>query len=90
MQNNIKVGSVVLSTAGHDSGDYFVVIEVESEEYVKLCDGKCRSLEKPKRKKVKHIKDTYIVLEDIADKLNNNKIIHNKNIETALKKVLKQ
>ena len=26
MQNNIKVGSVVKCTAGHDSGNYFVVI----------------------------------------------------------------
>ena len=90
MQNNIRVGSVVLSTAGHDSGNYFVVLEVEGEEYVKLCDGKSRTLEKPKRKKIKHIKDTYIVLEEIGDKLKTNKIIHNKNIETALKKVLKQ
>ena len=67
MQNNIKVGSVVLSTAGHDSGNYFVVVELENAEFVKICDGKNRPLEKPKRKKIKHIKDTYLVLEDIAE-----------------------
>ena len=89
MQNNIKVGSVVLSTAGHDSGNYFVVVELENAEFVKICDGKNRPLEKPKRKKIKHIKDTYLVLEDIADKIISNKVIHNKNIQTALKEVLK-
>lgn len=89
MQNNIKVGSVVLSTAGHDSGNYFVVIGVE-DEFVVICDGKNRTLEKPKRKKIKHVKDTYLVLEEIADKINLNKVIHNKNIQTALKLVLKQ
>ena len=90
MQNNIKVGSVVLSTAGHDSGNYFVVVELENAEFVKICDGKNRPLEKPKRKKIKHIKDTYIVLEDIAEKLNAKAIVHNKSIQTALKSVLKQ
>lgn len=90
MRNNIKVGSVVLSTAGHDSGNYFVVVELENAEFVKICDGKNRPLEKPKRKKIKHIKDTYLVLEDIADKIISNKVIHNKNIQTALKEVLKK
>ncbi len=89
MQNNIKVGSVVLSTAGHDSGNYFVVVELENTEYVKICDGKTRPLEKPKRKKIKHIKDTFLVVEEIANKLNGNKVINNKNIQTALKEVLK-
>ncbi len=90
MQNNIKVGSVVKCTAGHDSGNYFVVVELENAEFVKICDGKNRPLEKPKRKKIKHIKDTYLVLEDIADKIISNKVIHNKNIQTALKEVLKK
>lgn len=89
MQNNIKVGSVVLSTAGHDSGNYFVVVELDCE-FVKICDGKNRPIEKPKRKKIKHLKDTYLMLDEIADKLVTNKVIHNKNIQTALKEVLKQ
>ena len=89
MQNNIKVGSVVLSTAGHDSGNYFVVVELDCE-FVKICDVKNRPIEKPKRKKIKHLKDTYLVLDEIADKLVTNKVIHNKNIQTALKEVLKQ
>ncbi len=51
---------------------------------------KNRPLEKPKRKKIKHIKDTFLVVEEIANKLNGNKVIHNKNIQTALKEVLKK
>lgn len=85
MQNNIKVGSVVISTAGHDSGNYFVVIDVEDDKFVKICDGKSRKLEKPKRKKVKHLKNTFMVLDEIAKKLEENQVIHNKNIEKALK-----
>ncbi|MDE6967521.1 MAG: KOW domain-containing RNA-binding protein [Clostridia bacterium] len=88
MQSSIKVGSVVLSTAGHDSGDYFVVIEVENDEYVKICDGRLRTLEKPKRKKIKHLKNTFLTLDKIAEKLLANEIIHNKNIQTALKEIV--
>ena len=46
MQNNIKVGSVVLSTAGHDSGNYFVIVELENAEFVKICDGKKQTFRK--------------------------------------------
>lgn len=88
MQNKFKVGSVVLSTAGHDSGNYFVVVEVVNDNFVKISDGKSRLLEKAKLKKVKHLKDTYIFLDEIAQKLNTNEIVHNKNIQTALKKAI--
>lgn len=90
MQNKFKIGSVVLSTAGHDSGNYFVVVEVHSEDYVKIVDGKSRLLDKPKLKKVKHLKDTFLTLDEIAEKLMNGEVVHNKNIQTALKKVLEQ
>mgnify|MGYP004637027225 FL=1 len=48
-------GQLVKSTAGHDKGIVAVIIAVESEEYVLLADGKTRPVNKPKRKKVKHI-----------------------------------
>lgn len=89
MQNNIKVGSVVLSTAGHDSGNYFVVVEIESDNYVKICDGKLRKLDKPKRKKIKHLKDTFVVIDELANKFEAKEVVHDKNIEKALKAVLK-
>lgn len=49
-----KIGTVVKSIAGHDKNNLFVIINVENE-YVYLVDGKCRTLSKPKKKKVKHL-----------------------------------
>lgn len=49
-----QLGCPAVSLAGHDKGEYFIVIDAE-EEYVLLADGRCRTAEKPKRKKKKHV-----------------------------------
>ncbi len=49
-------GTVVISKRGHDRGDCLAVIEVIDENYVLIADGKNRKIEKPKKKKVKHLK----------------------------------
>lgn len=51
-------GILVQSLAGHDKGQFFVIIGEEAE-YVSLVDGKTRTLEKPKRKNKKHIQVIY-------------------------------
>lgn len=51
-----KKGDVVRSVAGHDSGKRFVVLEVIDEQYVLIADGKTRTVEKPKKKKNKHLR----------------------------------
>ena len=52
--DNLTIGTIVKSIAGHDKNNLFVIINVENE-YVYLVDGKCRPLSKPKKKKVKHV-----------------------------------
>ena len=51
----INTADVVISLNGRDAGKRFVVIGAE-DEYVLLADGKGRKIDKPKRKKIKHIK----------------------------------
>ena len=45
----------IISLAGRDRGRVFVVID-HDENYVTLADGMLRSVEKPKRKKLRHIR----------------------------------
>ena len=52
-----KIGSIVRGNAGRDSDNYFAVVGVD-ENYVYLCDGKERPLERPKRKNPKHVDAT--------------------------------
>ncbi|MBQ4562494.1 MAG: KOW domain-containing RNA-binding protein [Clostridia bacterium] len=50
------IGRFAQSTAGRDEGRVFVIVGTPNENFVLLCDGELRRLEKPKRKKLKHIK----------------------------------
>ena len=52
-----QIGQVVYSKSGHDQGDALLVYSVDGE-YLYLVDGKRRRLEKPKRKKKKHVQPT--------------------------------
>ncbi|MEE1014003.1 MAG: KOW domain-containing RNA-binding protein [Clostridia bacterium] len=54
MKQNIHIGELVQSIAGHDKGDYFLVIRREGE-YLYLCDGKRRKATSCKKKKQKHM-----------------------------------
>ena len=47
---------IVMSKAGRDEGRSFVVIESLDDEYVLISDGKTHKVEKPKKKKRKHLK----------------------------------
>ena len=51
---DITISDVVVSTAGRDAGEWFYVIS-EDPVYLFLANGKDRPLDKPKRKKRKHV-----------------------------------
>ena len=48
------VGKFAKSKAGHDKDQIYVIIK-EDPEYVYLMDGKIKTVDKPKKKKKKHI-----------------------------------
>ena len=52
--NEIKIGMLAKSKAGHDKNHIYVICEVD-QTYVYLVDGKTKSLTKPKKKKIKHV-----------------------------------
>lgn len=55
------VGRIVCSKSGRDKGYFMVVTEVR-ENYLLVCDGKERPLERPKKKNPKHLSFTGRVL----------------------------
>ena len=52
---DISRSDIVISTAGRDQGKLFYVIGTEGV-YVLIANGKDRKLERPKRKKLKHVR----------------------------------
>ena len=79
-----EIGQIVYSKSGHDKGGIFVILSVE-EEYVYLIDGKRRSLEKPKKKKIKHIQPTKFVSSSLQEKPNQKSYLLNADIVKVLK-----
>lgn len=65
----IKVGSVILSLAGHDKGRLMLVVGAEGDR-IFVADGKERKLGTPKKKNARHIRGTSysIELEGLTDK----------------------
>ena len=52
--NKIDRGMLAKSKAGHDKNQVYVICDVD-ETYVYLADGKRRTMDHPKKKKIKHV-----------------------------------
>jgi ribosomal protein L14E/L6E/L27E len=84
---DISIGQIVVSTAGRDKGDKFVVLCIIDSQYVYISDGSIRKLEKPKKKKIKHLKKLNFVAENIKDKLESGNKLSNSEIRKLLKSI---
>ena len=51
----LSEGEIVLSRAGRDRGRAFVILKLIDGDYVLLVDGRLRTLERPKKKKRRHL-----------------------------------
>ena len=75
--------SLIVSKAGRDKGQLFFVIDTD-EQYVYLADGKSRRLEKPKRKKRKHVEQVPRTESRIAEKIRNGEKVLNSELRKEL------
>ena len=65
---DINISDVVVSKAGHDQDEWFYVIG-EDQDFLLLANGKDRPLDKPKRKKRKHVQKVLRSETRVADKI---------------------
>jgi len=79
----IDIADVVTSLNGRDAGKVFLVVGTDNE-YSLLADGKGRRIEKPKRKKHKHIKRERKLDDQIATKLITGEKVTNNDIRRVL------
>jgi len=79
----IEKADVVIPLNGRDAGKRFIVVDTE-DEYLLLADGKGRRVEKPKRKKNKHVKVDDKAEGPIAEKLIEGARVTNSEIRRAL------
>ena len=81
----MRLGDVVYSKSGRDSGRYFAVVATEGEKFVRIADGDVRRIRNAKLKNVRHLKATGDRLERIAEKLETGAQVFDSELYSALK-----
>ena len=79
----LTIADVVISTAGHDAGTMFYVLEAD-DTFLLLADGKSRKVESPKRKKRRHVISEALDIEKLSNKFNSEETITNSELRKAL------
>jgi ribosomal protein L14E/L6E/L27E len=79
-----SLGDKVCSTAGRDAKKCFFVVGILDEQYVLISDGKTHRVEKPKKKKIKHLVFQNSC-EEVKQKLINNYALTNPFVRKAIK-----
>ena len=84
------IGFLASSKAGHDKDKIYVIIR-EDREYVWLADGKIKTVDKPKKKRKKHIQVIkYFYNGEIRNTLLEGKTVSDLEIAMILKNYKKQ
>ena len=82
---NVEVGRLCKSLKGHDAGSIYMIYKTEGE-FVWLVDGDYKKIDKPKKKRTKHISLIDQVLKNIAAKITEQKVVYSEEIYSAIKK----
>jgi hypothetical protein len=82
-----KKGTFAKSLAGHDKDEVYLIVKSDNK-YIYLANGKNRTLENPKRKKLKHVQWIGTVNTEIALKIENAEKISSCEIKRAIQLVL--
>lgn len=85
MKAPIREGIVVISQKGRDKGRLFVVLYQVDADFVLIADGDARKVEKPKRKRRKHLASTRWEFPDLAEAFSQKRLM-----DSDLRKALKQ
>jgi ribosomal protein L14E/L6E/L27E len=80
---DIEKSDIVLSAAGRDKGCALYVLGTEGE-FLLTADGKRRRVERPKRKKRRHVSFLARDNSALAEKIRNNQSVTNAEVRTAL------
>lgn len=86
LQNNDLIGKVVLSICGRDKDHYYVIVKKLNDDYYLLSNGRTKTIQMPKKKKLKH----FNVLEDVNDEIKASVISQDRGADLKIKKFLKE
>lgn len=82
------IGKLVQSKAGRDKGEFFFVIEQIDEQFVLIVDGKIHKVEKPKKKKLKHLVIKSFISDEMCDKIKDRQNLSDKFVRGQIAKII--
>lgn len=65
----VRLGQVVSSRAGRDRGKLFVIVSLVDGASVGIADGAARTIDRPKRKNLRHLTVHPIVARELSERL---------------------
>ena len=83
-----KKGMLAISKAGHDKDSWYVVLSIEGN-YAYLVNGKTKTMDAPKKKKLMHLQPVNVIPENLQEKMDNGKQWINEDVKRALKLIKK-
>jgi len=93
VDDNSLIGKVVHSKSGRDKNRCFIIVGIIDTDYVYISDGDLRKIEKPKKKKIKHLVFADIQANEIrnlllsCEKVSNSKIVKFLQVEDKIEEV---
>ena len=84
MERKNLIGRIAYSKAGRDKDKYFMILDVLNEEFVYLVDGHLRRLERPKKKKIKHLIFTDKICDEVKDIILKGKRLNDATVRKAM------
>ena len=79
------VGRFATSKAGHDRTQLYVIL-AEDGDFVSLCDGRLKTIDKPKKKRKKHVQMiNRTVNEELLQRLRENEKVLDEEIKYEIK-----
>ena len=84
--NGEVVGRVVISSAGHDKGEYYAIVSVLDDKHVAVANGVGRTIGSPKKKNLRHLRITNSHVPEFAKLLKAEKVSANLKLSAVLKR----
>lgn len=81
----IEIGSAVISKAGRDRGRLFLVVAEVDGDFVLVADGGLRRMDRPKKKRRRHLKPTGVVALKLRDRISQGKPVEDHELRAWLR-----
>ena len=85
LQNNDLIGKLVISNSGRDKNQMYVIVDNIDDNYYLLSNGKTKTIQMPKKKKLKY----FDVLGDAEDHIKTALAAKDKGTDLKIKRFLK-